>query len=77
MIAKVYFCGSFVKHYLFISADGDRIIIGVPKSATELEITHLQYNMGKILSYKNIDANLNDYEPRFQMSGIEVKRALL
>ena len=77
LIAKVYYSGSFVKQYLFVRADGDRIIIGMPKSATVLEISHLQYNMGKILSYRNIDANLSDYEPRFQTSGIKVKKALL
>lgn len=77
LIAKVYYSGSFVKQYLFVRADGDRIIIGMPKSAKELEISHLQYNMGKIMSYRNIDANLSDYEPRFQISGIKAKKALL
>ena len=77
LIAKVYYSGSFVKQYLFVSADGGRIIIGMPKSATELEITHLQYNMGKILNYQNIDTKLSDYEPRFQISGIKAKKALL
>ncbi len=77
LIAKVYYSGSFVKQYLFVRADGDRIIIGMTKSATKLEISHLQYNMGKILSYRNIEANLSDYEPRFQTSGIKAKKALL
>ncbi len=77
LFAKVYYSGSFVKHYFFVSADGDRILIGVPKTATELEITHLQYNMGKILSYRNLDANLSDYDERLRMSGIKAKKALL
>ena len=77
VIAKVIYRGSFVKHYLFVRADGDRIIIGMPKSATELEITHLQYNMGKILSYRNVNANLSDYDERLRMSEIEVKKALI
>jgi len=77
MIAKVYYSGSFVVQYLFVRADGDRIIIGMPKIPTELEISHLQYNMGKILSYRNIEGHLADYDPRFKMSGIEVKKALL
>jgi len=73
LVAKVYYSGSFVKSYLFVRADGDRIVIGMPKSAIELEITPLQYNMGQILNYRNVDAKLSDYEPRFKMSGIEVK----
>ncbi len=77
LFAKVYYSGSFVKQYFFVRADGDRIIIGVPKTATELVITHLQNNMGKILSYRNVDANLSDYDERLGMSGIEVKKALI
>jgi len=77
LIAKVFYSGSFVKQYLFVRADGDRIIIGMPKSATELEISQLQYNMGKIMSYRNIEGHLTDYEPRFKTAGIEVKKALL
>jgi len=77
LIAKVFYSGSFVKQYLFVRADGDRIIIGMPKSATELEITHLQYNMGKIMSYRNIEGHLTDYDPRFNTSGIKVKKAIL
>ncbi len=72
LIAKVYYSGAFVKHYLFARADGDRIIIGLP-NLPELEITRLEYNMGKILSYRNVEGNLTDYDPRFRLSGIEVK----
>jgi hypothetical protein len=77
LVAKVYYSGSFVRLYLFVRADGDRIIIGMPKSAAELEITHLQYNMGKIMSYRNIEGNLSDYDPRFNTSEIEVNKALI
>ncbi|TES93937.1 MAG: hypothetical protein E3J90_13685 [Promethearchaeota archaeon] len=77
LIAKVYYSGSFVKQYLFVMADGDRIISGIPKSATELEITHLQYNMGKILSYRNVDANLSDYDFKIETAGIKVKKAII
>ena len=76
LIAKVYYSGAFVKHYLFARVDGERIIIGLPK-LPELEISHLQYNMGKILSYRNVEGNLSDYDPRFNMSKIKVKKALL
>ncbi len=74
LFVKVYFSGSFVKKYEFVQADGDRIIIGMPKSEDKLVITPLQYNMGKILSYQNIEANLSDYDPRFKISGFEVKK---
>ena len=77
LVAKVFYSGFFVKQYLFVRADGDRIIIGMPKSATKLEITHLQYNIWKIMSYRNIEGNLSDYDPRFSTSGIEVKKALI
>jgi len=33
--------------------------------------------MGRILSYRNIEGILNDYEPRFKISKIKVKKALL
>ena len=36
VIAKVIYCGSFVKLYLFASVDGGSNIIALPKSATEL-----------------------------------------
>jgi len=77
MITNVYFCGFFVKQYLFVRADGDRIIIGMPKSATELEITHLQYNMGKVLDYRNIDARLREYDIKIETAGIKVKKAII
>ena len=55
VVANVLYSGSFVKYYLFASVDEGRTIIGMPKSATELEIDHLHYNMGKILDYRNLD----------------------
>ncbi len=77
LTAKVFFGGSFVKYYLFAIVDEGRTIIGMPKSATELEITHLQHNMGRILDYRNLVQRLNDYDIRFGISEIEVKKALL
>lgn len=77
VIAKVIYRGSFVKQYLFASVDGGRNIIALPKSATELEITHLQYKMGKVLDYRNIDARLREYDIKIETAGIKVKKALL
>ncbi len=75
LVAKVYYCGSFVKHYLFATVDGGRNIIALPKSAEELEITHLQYNMGKILDYRNLDVRLREYDIKIEIAGIKVKKA--
>ena len=77
VIAKVIYSGSFVKCYLFASVDGGRNIIALPKSATELEITHLQYNMGKVLDYRNIDAHLREYDIKIETAGIKVKKAII
>ena len=77
VIAKVIYSGSFVKQYLFASVDGGRNIIALPKSATELEITHLQYNMGKVLDYRNIDAHLREYDIKIETAGIKVKKAII
>ena len=77
VIAKVIYRGSFVKQYLFASVDGGRNIIALPKSATELEITHLQYKMGKVLDYRNIDARLREYDFKIETAGIKVKKAII
>lgn len=77
VIAKVIYSGSFVKQYLFASVDGGRNIIALPKSATELEITHLQYKMGKVLDYRNIDARLREYDIKIKTAGIKVKKAII
>ena len=77
VIAKVIYRGSFVKQYLFVSVDGGRNIIALPKSATELEITHLQYKMGKVLDYRNIDARLREYDFKIETAGIKVKKAII
>jgi len=77
VIAKVIYSGSFVKQYLFASVDGGRNIIALPKSTTELEITHLQYNMGKVLDYQNIDARLREYDFKIKTAGIKVKKAII
>ena len=77
VIANVIYRGSFVKKYLFASVDGGRNIIALPKSATELEITHLQYKMGKILDYRNIDARLREYDIKIKTAGIKVRKAII
>ena len=77
VIAKVIYRGSFVKQYLFASVDGGRNIIALPKSATELEITYLQYKMGKVLDYRNIDARLAEYDFKIETAGIKVKKAII
>jgi len=50
VIARVFFRGSFVTEYIFISVDGGRMLLPLPKAYKDLRITSFQYKLGKILN---------------------------
>lgn len=79
LIAKVYYRGSFVKDYLLVYVDGHRNILPVPKTAVDLRISTINYNLGKILNCRhtpNLDYNLKEYDIKLNMARIVLDKSL-
>lgn len=79
LIAKVFYRGSFVKDYLLVYVDGHRNILPIPKTAVDLRISTINYNLGKILNCRytpNLDYNLKEYDIKLNMARIVLDKSL-
>lgn len=67
-IYVLYFNSSPITKYFFVSVDGGRASLPIPKSQENLVVTSQMYNLGRV-----VNSNEHDYEAYFQRAKLKIE----